>query len=107
LAGFESLFGGSQDDIFNISGSHSTDLFGRDGNDTFNFLGAGVLNGFIDGGYGSDSLDYSGYDSARVLMDAIKRAGKPDPKAIRKALTATRNFPAVTGISPWIRTGTR
>lgn len=39
-----------------------------------------------------------GYDSALVLADAIRRAGRADPKLIRAALAATRDFPAVTGL---------
>jgi len=38
-----------------------------------------------------------GYDSAMVLADAITRAGSTDPKKIRDALAATKDFPAVTG----------
>ena len=40
------------------------------------------------------------YDSALVLVDAIKRAGSTDAKAIRDALAATKDFPAVTGHIP-------
>ena len=38
-----------------------------------------------------------GYDTVKLLADAIKRAGSDDPKAIRTALAQTNNFPAVTG----------
>ena len=38
-----------------------------------------------------------GYDSAMILVDAIKRAGSTDSKAIRDALAATKDFEAVTG----------
>lgn len=38
-----------------------------------------------------------GYDSVLVLADAIKRAGSAEPKAIRDALAATKDFAAVTG----------
>ncbi len=38
-----------------------------------------------------------GYDAAKMLADAIKRAGAPDPAKIQAALAATQNFPAVTG----------
>ena len=38
-----------------------------------------------------------GYDSAFVLADAIARAGSTEPKQIRDALAATKDFPAVTG----------
>jgi branched-chain amino acid transport system substrate-binding protein len=44
-----------------------------------------------------DAWSALGYDSANVLADAIKRAGAVDPKKIRDALAATRDFPAVTG----------
>jgi branched-chain amino acid transport system substrate-binding protein len=38
-----------------------------------------------------------GYDAARVLADAIKRAGKLDKAAIRDALAKTQDFPGITG----------
>jgi branched-chain amino acid transport system substrate-binding protein len=38
-----------------------------------------------------------GYDSVLVLADAITRAGSTEPKKIRDALAATKDFPAVTG----------
>ncbi len=38
-----------------------------------------------------------GYDSYMLMLDAIKRAGKADPKMIRDQLEATKNFPGVTG----------
>jgi len=37
------------------------------------------------------------YDAARLLFDAIKRAGTTDAVAIRDALATTANFPGVTG----------
>jgi branched-chain amino acid transport system substrate-binding protein len=37
------------------------------------------------------------YDGARLVADAISRAGSTDPKKIRDALSATTNFPADTG----------
>jgi branched-chain amino acid transport system substrate-binding protein len=37
------------------------------------------------------------YDSARVLADAIKRAGSVEGPAIRDAIAATKDFPGVTG----------
>lgn len=44
-----------------------------------------------------DSLAALGYDSAKVLVDAIKRAGSTDGPALRDAIAATKNFPGVTG----------
>jgi branched-chain amino acid transport system substrate-binding protein len=38
-----------------------------------------------------------GYDTMRLLVDVIRRAGSSDPKAIRNALAATRGFAMVTG----------
>ncbi len=38
-----------------------------------------------------------GYDTVRLLADAIRRAGSTDHKAIRDALAATRNFEGATG----------
>ena len=40
-----------------------------------------------------------GYDSYLLVLDAIKRAGSTEPKAIRDALAVTKDFPAVTGIT--------
>lgn len=38
-----------------------------------------------------------GYDTVKLLVDSIKRAGSADPKAIREALNATKDLPGVTG----------
>ena len=38
-----------------------------------------------------------GYDAMKLIGDAIQRAGSAEPKAIRDALAATKDFPAVTG----------
>jgi len=49
--------------------------------------------------YGQEptGLGALGYDAAGVLLDAIKRAGSVEPKAIRDALAATKGFEGVTG----------
>ncbi len=44
-----------------------------------------------------DALAACGYDSALVLVDAIRRAGSTDGAKVRDALAATRDFKAVTG----------
>jgi branched-chain amino acid transport system substrate-binding protein len=44
-----------------------------------------------------DALAALWYDGARLIADAISRAGSTDPKRIREALAATKNFPGVTG----------
>ncbi|HYC93323.1 MAG TPA: ABC transporter substrate-binding protein [Thermoanaerobaculia bacterium] len=44
-----------------------------------------------------DSLAALGYDSARVLVDAIKRAGTTEGPKLRDAIAQTKNFSGVTG----------
>lgn len=44
-----------------------------------------------------DSLAALGYDSAKVLADAIKRAGTTDGAKLRDAIAATKNYAGVTG----------
>jgi hypothetical protein len=44
------------------------------------------------------------YDAARLLFDAIERAGKLDRAAIQKRIAETKDFKGVTGISRLIRT---
>jgi branched-chain amino acid transport system substrate-binding protein len=49
--------------------------------------------------YGSlpDTFAALGYDAARLLADAIRRAGTLDSQAVRDALATTAGFPGVTG----------
>ena len=49
-------------------------------------------------GSGSDALSALGYDSAMLLVDAIRRAGTTDGPKLRDALAATKNFKGVTGV---------
>jgi len=44
-----------------------------------------------------DALAALGYDAARILADAIGRAGSTDGAKIRDAIAATKDFPGVTG----------
>ena len=44
-----------------------------------------------------DALAALGYDAARILADAITRAGSTGSDKIRDALAATKDFPGVTG----------
>lgn len=48
-------------------------------------------------GTAPDSLAALGYDSTKVLADAIKRAGTTDGPKLREAIAATKNFSGVTG----------
>jgi branched-chain amino acid transport system substrate-binding protein len=45
-----------------------------------------------------DAMAALGYDSAAILVDAMKRAGTTDGAALIKALAATKDFPGVTGV---------
>jgi branched-chain amino acid transport system substrate-binding protein len=51
------------------------------------------------GKYGSvpDALAALWYDGARILAQALQRAGSNDPTKVRDALAATRDFDGVTG----------
>ena len=44
-----------------------------------------------------DALAALGYDAARILADAMKRAGSSKGDKVRDALVATKDFPGVTG----------
>jgi branched-chain amino acid transport system substrate-binding protein len=44
-----------------------------------------------------DAMAALGYDAARILANAIERAGSTEPKAIRDALAETKDFDGVTG----------
>lgn len=46
----------------------------------------------------ADVLAALGYDAARVLFDAMTRAGSTSGDAVAKALAATRDFHGVTGV---------
>jgi branched-chain amino acid transport system substrate-binding protein len=44
-----------------------------------------------------DAMAALGYDSGKVMIDAIKRAGKAEPAAIRDALAQTKDLAGATG----------
>ena len=44
-----------------------------------------------------DALAALGYDAAKILADAMSRAGSTDGPKVRDALAATKDFPGVTG----------
>ncbi len=48
-------------------------------------------------GQAPTGLGALGYEAAEVLVDAIARAGKLDPAAIRDAIASTQDFEGVTG----------
>lgn len=44
-----------------------------------------------------DALAALGYDAAKILVDAITRAGSVESEKLRAAIAATKDFPGVTG----------
>lgn len=42
-------------------------------------------------------ISVMGYEAARLLLDAIRRAGSTDPQKIRDALASTKDFVSITG----------
>jgi branched-chain amino acid transport system substrate-binding protein len=44
-----------------------------------------------------------GYDAIGLIVNAIENAGVAEPAAIRDALEATRDYPAVTGTVSYTR----
>ncbi len=50
-------------------------------------------------GENPDAFAALGYDSAYVLVDAIRRAGSTNGPKLRDALAATKNFSGVTGVT--------
>jgi len=49
------------------------------------------------GGEVPDAMAALGYDSAKVMIDAIRRAGSTDGAAIRDAIAVTKDYEGVTG----------
>jgi len=48
-------------------------------------------------GANPDALSALGYDAAKLLVDALKRAKSLDGTGIREAVASTKDFPGVTG----------
>ena len=48
-------------------------------------------------GYEMETVAANCYSAVRLVGDALARAGSTDPKAIRDALAATKNYPLLTG----------
>lgn len=79
-----------------LEGSYFTDHYFSvelDNPDTKKFIDAFKAK------YGTnpDALSALGYDAARLLIDALKRAKTLDGPGIRDAIASTKDFPGVTG----------
>lgn len=59
FSNIETLRGGSDADIFQVSGTQSVNLEGGDGADQFIFADGATISGSVNGGAGSDTLNFS------------------------------------------------
>ncbi|HKI37673.1 MAG TPA: calcium-binding protein, partial [Gemmataceae bacterium] len=64
FSGFTTLQGGAAANTFNVTANTTASLKGGAGNDTFAMYTNATLTGSIDGGGGSNTLDYSNYAGA-------------------------------------------
>ena len=66
--GIETLEGGSGQDSFTVSGTQAVNLSGGAGADQVIFGDGAALDGTIDGGAGSDTLDQAAFTTARQVL---------------------------------------
>ena len=78
-----------------INGSYFSDHFAPDV--STDKAKAFVANFTAKYGQAPTGLGALGYEAALVLIDAVARAGKTDPAALRDAIAATKDFEGVTG----------
>ena len=64
---WENLVGGSQSDVFTVTGNQSVNLSGGDGNDQFILTNVSNLSGTVDGGNGNDTFDLSAKSVAQTV----------------------------------------
>ncbi|MDD4369351.1 MAG: hypothetical protein PHP39_10525, partial [Oscillospiraceae bacterium] len=88
----ETLIAGSGHDIFTISGSAQGIIWGGGGNDIFRFVGNGSLSGSINGGDGTNSLDYSGYTAGGVTISLADTIGSGTATALSGTFTGVTVF---------------
>jgi Ca2+-binding RTX toxin-like protein len=67
FSNIETLRGGSDADIFQVSGEQVINLAGGNGADQFIFADSATITGSMNGGAGNDILDFSNYASARNI----------------------------------------
>ncbi len=64
---FENLNGGSNIDLFTVTGNQAVTVTGGAGADSLIFADGGVLSGPFDGGTGIDTLSFAGYTTSRAV----------------------------------------
>ncbi len=80
-----------------INGSYFSDHFAPTGRRDRAKPNASLQRSPAKYGVPPSGLGALGYEAAEVLVDAIRRAGKDDPTAIRDAIAQTKDFEGVTG----------
>jgi Ca2+-binding RTX toxin-like protein len=85
--GVETLIGGSAADTFLINGNTTHNLNGGAGNDVFVFNSNNQLTGWINGGLGSDTLNYQAYTEAVTVSFAAGTA-----TAVSAGISGIENF---------------
>ena len=94
--GFENLQGGSGVDQFVISGTQNENIFGGAGGDTFSLLNGAMLNGFLDGQAGTDTLDYSAWTSG-MTVNLLANPGAQYPGSAQGILNGVINVENLVG----------
>ena len=87
FAGFETLNGGAASDSFLINDAVNHNLNGGLGNDTFFFSNTNQLTGSIDGGAGTDTMNYHDYTSPVIVNFATGHA-----TAVSGSISNMENF---------------
>ncbi|MFP6763625.1 MAG: hypothetical protein VB858_08405, partial [Planctomycetaceae bacterium] len=74
--GFEDLVGADMADVFEINGVRQFNLDGQAGNDVFRFQADdAVVDGFILGDAGMDTLDFSNFSSSAAVVVTLSNSG--------------------------------
>ncbi|WP_417389450.1 LamG-like jellyroll fold domain-containing protein [Gimesia sp.] len=119
FSSFEELQGGSEADLFNITGSQTVNIKAGDGNDTLQFNNNGAtLNGTFDGQDGADHLNLTSYTvDLDLTLDALGSTDGFDGTESNKSLTfaninqitggsGTNSLTGINSDANWTLTGT-
>ena len=118
FSNFEQLQGGSETDLFNITGNQTVDIKAGAGNDTLQFSNNGsTLNGTFDGQDGTDHLNLTSYTAdLDVTLSALGGTDGFDGTEANKSVTfanideitggsGTNSLTGINGDATWTLTG--
>ncbi|QDT79612.1 Cadherin domain protein [Gimesia maris] len=118
FSSFEQLQGGSESDLFTITGNQTVDIKAGAGNDTLQFSNNGsTLNGTFDGQDGTDHLNLSSYTvDLDVTLSALGGTDGFDGTEANKSVTfanideitggsGTNSLTGINGEATWTLTG--